>query len=910
MAIVRLIIRRQVEDNPGSGFRVTLDARDFNRDDIEGTLPPLPSSLMRDLDEWKRAYSCQEEVRSHYRIAAGAVVSRSIQDITNLADSLEQGFNSWLLSADPGWVRIREVLATISRQSNEEPRIIIDLGNNNDLKRLPWQDWELLAFHYQSADAALRLFADTRQRPPEQLYPKSSKIRILIVVGESTGISTSQDLECVTRLAAENPAKVEVVPLLQPTRLELQTALEAPQGYHIFIYVGHSRSREDGQIGWLLLNEEDEISIRDFRRALKQSVNKGLQLIILNSCDGLGLSQQLANLDAPRCVVMKEPIPDAVAVEFIDRFFRHFAKEGQPLQTSIRKARQGLEAFNGRYSEVTWLPTVCIKQNAQPLTWKTLLDNLQPEVKRRPVLQWVKLAAGAVAALALMGVVAAAAPGLRERFFAGNGVGTTAPEPTISPARLVSAGGNANFEGIPPLSEPYAQLKREGIAAFAAGEYAQARDLFDQIRADAKAQRQVLINDDQSQGFKDAEAALKDPEVLIFRNNAEVRLRHEAGEPTYTIAAAVPLTDRTGAAFNIGREMLFGIAQAQDHAVSRAADAVNLEVVIANDRNDPSHAVAVAKALAQGDLGGRPVLAVVGHYTSESTCKALESVYNEARLVVVSPLSTLVDLRRGCGGSTVFFRTTSSTQIETQTLIAHLDRSGYGNPGSTAAIFYRQGEAYSDDMAKEFRQQLNNRSIGIAATFDLSESNFNAAEALESVRGVDALVVIPDGRSSSSSAFENALAVIKANAGEKIILGSNPLYNSEIINPAGGLANLTNRLFVATDWHSQCAPDAFVKEVSEEYWFGGVNRTAALPYEAVQVLLPTLQPGVTSEQIRQRLSQLDNGNGAPVVSRIFEGNKTISFDDVGDRLELQQRILTTVGDNPSNPFVVVDGECP
>ena len=73
MGTVRLIIRRQGANQPESGFRVTLDARDFNRDDIEGTLPPLPESLIRDLDAWKQAYSAQDEVRSHYRIAAGAV---------------------------------------------------------------------------------------------------------------------------------------------------------------------------------------------------------------------------------------------------------------------------------------------------------------------------------------------------------------------------------------------------------------------------------------------------------------------------------------------------------------------------------------------------------------------------------------------------------------------------------------------------------------------------------------------------------------------------------------------------------------------------------------------------------------------------------------------------------------------
>ena len=908
MATVRLIIRRQNMDDPNSGFRVTLDARDFNRDDIEGTLPPLPPSLVEHLEAWRNAYVAQEEVRSHYRIAAGAVTRRSIQDITHLAESLEQDFNTWLVWADRGWVRIREVLAIIAHQTTEEPRLLLDFGNNHDLKRLPWQDWELLISNYRRADPALRLFNEARQRLPDYPSPRSAKVRILAVVGDSTGIDAARDLDCITRLQSNDPHRVEVVSLLQPDPAELQQVLEKSPGFHIFIYIGHSRSRADGQVGWLLLNQRDELSIRDFRRAMKQAIDRGLQLVILNSCDGLGLAQQLAQLDAPRCVVMKEPVPDEVAVEFIDRFFRAFVEQQQSLQAAVRRARHGLESFNSRYSEVTWLPTVCIKQNAPPLTWQTLLDNRNLKAARQAS-RWPKLVGGTVAGLAVVGAIALGLSQLQNRSPV-SPIDAPSVSAIAAAEQLISAGDNVNLEGSPQLSGAYAQIKQEGMQAFAAGDYELARDRFDQIRTRAKAQHAEFTNDRESPEFKAALAALQDPTVLIYRNNAETRLRHAAGEPIYTIAAAVPLTDTSGAPFNIGREMLYGIAQAQDKAIGPELPNANLEVVIANDRNDPQQAEALAKAIAQLEFeaDGRKLLAVVGHYLSDSTCAALKQGYNDARLVVISPLSTATDIRLDCGRTSLFFRTTSSTRIETRTLVNHLVQERPEGSETSVAIFYREGDSYSADLFQEFDLALDRENIQVTQSFDLDDPSFDAVEALNSVPDVNALVVIPDGRNAGSQAFDRAVEVIRANAGEKMVLGSNPLYTQEILNPAGGLPNLRNILFIATDWHRQCAPASFVAETEQEYWFGGVNRTAMLPYEAVQALLPTLEEGVTSEQIRLQLNDLGTSGNAP-VSRVFGNSKTISFDDDGDRQELQERILTTVGNDANSPFVVV-GDCP
>lgn len=904
---------------------VTLDARDVDGTDFEATLPPIPLKLQEALGNWKSAYSEQDGVRSHFRIKGGRTKDRSVSDTINFSISLREEFNDWLRFADRGWIKIREKLVSLSR-AVEQPRLILDLGTDDTLKRLPWQDWSLLSDFYPDADAALRAFNQSTATAlvPGHTYPQTAKIRILVVVGESEDINTDQDLQSIQDLEKSDPNNVEVISLLQPTPKILQTTLDDPLGYHILIYVGHSRSSDNGQVGWLRLNQNDELSVSNFKFALKRVALRGLQLVIFNSCDGLGLAQQLAEVDVPRCIVMKEPVPDEVAVEFLERFFYEFATKKQSLLAAIRAARYGLEHYNFQYSEVTWLPTVCTKQHIKPLTWQLFLDNLKredtpillsPPPRETQQRKWV-LAIGAAAAVLLGAIALAAIPPIRCQFTSCSGVSSSdsfVADDLVPAERLMSA-GETRIEGSIQLSGAYETLKQQGIGAFAGGRYEEARDTFAQIRDTARATREEFINSKDSPEYRAAIAALKDPEVLIYQNNAEVRLRHAAGEQIYTIAAAIPLTAQTSEVFTIGREMLYGIAQAQDKAVNAESSEaqVNLEVVIANDRNIADQAVALAENLTQFvSVNGQGLLAVVGHYTSESTCEALKNVYGVSQLVVISPLSTLADLRRDCGGSNFFFRTTSSTRIEAGTLVQHLVNSGQGEPGSQVAIFYTRNEPYSEDMLKEFQSSLVDENINIPYEFDLSEDNFNASEALATVQDVDALIVIPDGRNSGSAAFDRAVDVIRLNRGEKMILGSNPLYTGEVITPGGGLENLKDKLFIATDWHSRCAPNAFVEETEQVYWFGRVNRTAVLPYEAVQVLLAVLEPEITSQQIRQELSALATGSAeTQVQSEVFDPIKTITFDEDGDRRELTERILTTVGNNPNDPFIVVNGRCP
>ncbi|MBX9254245.1 substrate-binding domain-containing protein [Desmonostoc muscorum CCALA 125] len=367
MAVVNLKLRRTSE----KGFLVILRAKNLD-EETEGFLPPLLPELESSFNQWQTAYRQIEAVRSCVAPAPGLRLTPKSVTIHSHAEhtgAVKDYLNQWLNSGDSKWRPIRDRLIAIAQQlhqSNDEIRVIID-AVDIDLRRLPWQVWNLFEEHYPQTEIALSAPKSANQQT-NKLVPKSIKIRILVAVGRSDGINTKDDLKVIQDLEKHG---VEVVCLIQPSRKELCEALWDEKGYHIFVFTGHSGSQEDGQIGWIELNNEDSLTIEEFKEAFKQAIHKGLQLGIFNSCDGLGLANQIAQLHLPQIIIMREPVPDPVAVEFLKYFFQEFSRNNS-LFTSVQKARKRLEHFKSDYPGAIWLPTICIEPNFEPLNWQGL----------------------------------------------------------------------------------------------------------------------------------------------------------------------------------------------------------------------------------------------------------------------------------------------------------------------------------------------------------------------------------------------------------------------------------------------------------------------------------------------------------------------------------------------------------
>ncbi|MGB3203875.1 MAG: CHAT domain-containing protein, partial [Crinalium sp.] len=138
--------------------------------------------------------------------------------------------------------------------------------------------------------------------------------------------------------------------------------------WDILFFAGHSTS--DNQSGRINTRANEYLTINKLKPGLKNAIEKGLQLAIFNSCDGLQLAYDLADLNIPQVIVMREPVPDVVAERFLRHFLTAFSR-GESLYLAVREAKGRLytEGLEDEFPGVTWLPIICQNPAEVSLVW-------------------------------------------------------------------------------------------------------------------------------------------------------------------------------------------------------------------------------------------------------------------------------------------------------------------------------------------------------------------------------------------------------------------------------------------------------------------------------------------------------------------------------------------------------------
>ncbi|BAY21007.1 extracellular ligand-binding receptor [Calothrix sp. NIES-2100] len=868
------------------GFSVTLtileDGKTIQEDD---DLPDLPAALEIPhlYQQWQ---NISLENSRQLQAVPGQVTNVALEDWRQRTKELENYCKTWFQNQE--FKSLRDCIrANIRVRSDQSVPIIIrcqtrNQQENNILRRLPWHIWNLFT---ELPNAEFALF--TKFHP--QVATLNAQVKVLAIFGSSQGgLQLEQDRKALA-LLEQRGAKITWT--LEPTEEELSHLL-FDKVWDILFFAGHSSSQTTS--GQIQISQGRFLPLDALHQSLRKAVKKGLKLAIFNSCDGLGIADFLAELKVPAVIVMREPVPDRIAGIFLLEFLQVFSQR-TPLCKAVREARNRLEILQGKFPAATWLPVVCINPSQPELvwpaqSWRYYLRQLLVWTSPLLLSRWRSYLpphdiVTRFTAFALAVIITVTLPLLHS---------PNSKQPYIEPT-FISYGKKPITDSIVTLSEGYRTfrtLKNEGIKAFNQGQYANAVRIFQQLPT----------------------KVTKDPEILIYRNNAEVNFRHQQNpnSPIYTIAAAAPLN------LNAGLDILFGVAQAQDVAVNEKK--INLQVVIANDLNQPDQSRKIAEKLSQD----KKILAVVGHYTSSNTCAALK-VYSPNQLVVISPTSTVVNLQsnQNCNDpNRVFYRTVSSTRVEAHSLVQYLvDVLRKNQP--KVVVFYNRQEWFSKDLSEQFVEVLKAFNGAIIASFDLSDSNFDTRNLPPEVKNADALVVLPDGGTKDETALQKAIDIIKLNKGEKPILGANTLYLQKVIKDAE-VTTVANRLFMAVDWHpKQCGAAKFAQQI-KDYWGGDLNRRTALAYEAVQAILQAIKlsgTSVNSADIRQKLSETGIRPNMAVSSDIIKG-LTISFDAKGDRIEfttgnitntemLKQTIVTVKTVNKKLSFELAENfSCP
>ncbi|WP_413165325.1 CHASE2 domain-containing protein [Capilliphycus salinus ALCB114379] len=334
-----------------------------------GSLPPA-LNLLELYQKWRSLYPVMYDAcgwrQSEIEFEDEEVTQVSEAEFKAICQRLRTGLNQWLNSGSFG--RIERQMRTYLTP-DQQIRIIIQ-SEDTQLRRFPWHLWN---FFLDYPDAELALSIQQFQPPIPKPRSRKKKVRLLAILGNSQGIDIQTDRQLLQQLP-----QTETVFLVEPQRSELDRWLWDEQGWDILFFAGHSFSQAGDTTGKLEINPQESIAIEQLKNALKAAIRQGLQLAIFNSCDGLGLARQLADLQIPQLIVMRESVPDGVAQAFLTHFLPTFAS-GKSFYLSVREAREKLEGLESQFPCAGWLPVICQNPATIAPNWRQLRDGIKPE---------------------------------------------------------------------------------------------------------------------------------------------------------------------------------------------------------------------------------------------------------------------------------------------------------------------------------------------------------------------------------------------------------------------------------------------------------------------------------------------------------------------------------------------------
>ena len=279
-------------------------------------------------------------------------------DFNDVCQQLKINLDNWLDSPE-----FRPIERQLRKELHSEDEIhFIIQTEDNQLRKIPWYNWQFFE-DYPRTEMSL---SSLNFEPGKIKHTSGKKVRILAIIGDSNGIDVETDKKVITQLK-----DAETVFLVEPQRQQLNELLWDKKGWDILFFAGHSNTQCDDNIGNIYINNSDSLTINELKNALHKAIERGLQLAIFNSCEGLGLAAQLTDLHIPQIIVMREPVPDSVAQQFLKHFLTIFAG-GESFYLAVREARERLQGIEGEFPGASWLPVIFQNPAEIPPTWQQL----------------------------------------------------------------------------------------------------------------------------------------------------------------------------------------------------------------------------------------------------------------------------------------------------------------------------------------------------------------------------------------------------------------------------------------------------------------------------------------------------------------------------------------------------------
>ena len=356
----------------------------------QNSLPPPPPLRGRAIDS------------GHINLAGNT--DRQIR-LAKTEATLLQNFHSWLRSSELYEIRteIQRAAQTHARDTGDERLGVVDVFitcHPTELEYLPWEAWEI--GNELATANCIRIARYPDQVRAEVMQPRKNRrnrLRVLAIMGDDTGLDFKADREAVKRLAPV--ADVEYLGYKpqdpgQDLKHQIAEALDDDRGWDVLFFAGHSLE-SDVMGGELSIAPGVRISIKELAPHLQRAREYGLQLAVFNSCSGLSIANATLDLGLTQVAIMREPIHNSVAQEFLVQLLKQLAA-GQDSHDAVRNASQFLKLEKTlTYPSVHLVPSFFRHPDTQLFrvekkSLKQKLSNLLPTPQQAIALATIALA--------------------------------------------------------------------------------------------------------------------------------------------------------------------------------------------------------------------------------------------------------------------------------------------------------------------------------------------------------------------------------------------------------------------------------------------------------------------------------------------------------------------------------------
>lgn len=281
----------------------------------------LPPALQQAYGAWRHRFL------AHH--GGGAVSAEVLQ---HYSSQLLRLLREWL--QQPAWQPLQQAL---SREPKEPLRLRF-AEVPPWLEQLPWE-----ALTPAIGRPLWRLAERDGAAPADPPAPRrlQRQPRLLLLVGDETGLSLQAEIESLQRLQRRGRLQLTLLRGPACNQAAIRGALGDGAGWDGLIFLGHSAADATAG-GRLQLGDGSWLTADVLQADLQQAARLGLALVLLSSCSGLDLARSAVAAGCSWAVCFREPVPCAAA-SLAFRTLLMAMERGALLQEALAEAEERLE---------------------------------------------------------------------------------------------------------------------------------------------------------------------------------------------------------------------------------------------------------------------------------------------------------------------------------------------------------------------------------------------------------------------------------------------------------------------------------------------------------------------------------------------------------------------------------------